>query len=550
MQYFVNSHIISRCNCVLIVNECAQDNQGIGISDLVEAPAIFEEVISNTLWVKEALNRRVSSRVFTAVLCFDAFSTTYMTIMYYIIAKSFLEGSDFSENYIHHLIAMFILVIYFSFREIVQIAHTIGKGNMLHYDLWNIVDFLRIVTVSFSIYDFFTITNLEDIDDDSSSILGFMTIHELIVITVVSMSLAVFKELKNLFLNFAKFVNSVEQVCKRLTSFIVALFIILVTFAVSFHFYFTGRGLCGDQYMSRSVVTSKNEAPSSEFCDENWMVFKMYYFILNPEIKSSENETRLIKLLYVFCTFIVVIVLLNVLIGIICSSYDESMKNGEIAFWINRLKLIDEIDGIQEMLKNGFNTIKTKLCLKISERELPSLNHRPEHVGQVETMWDLFTIAFEDMRFNQKRRKAIIHKLETTGMQIFIEDKMRSKDSRPVITCVVGLVVIPLWFIFGLGTLGIMWPLQVRAAIFCPKIIVTSMESPLESFSISVMRTVPDQKEKKAGSISSKVSLGLTREEDLITKINSLEAETRNIQETVEGLRKDISFLIDIIKEK
>ena len=203
---------------------------------------------------------------------------------------------------------MFILVIYFSFREIVQIAHTIGKGNMLHYDLWNIVDFLRIVTVSFSIYDFFTITNLEDIDDDSSSILGFMTIHELIVITVVSMSLAVFKELKNLFLNFAKFVNSVEQVCKRLwvylflsdlmlsiviflkicsnvlfrTSFIVALFIILVTFAVSFHFYFTGRGLCGDQYMSRSVVTSKNEAPSSEFCDENWMVFKMYYFILNP----------------------------------------------------------------------------------------------------------------------------------------------------------------------------------------------------------------------------------------------------------------------------
>ena len=91
-----------------------------------------------------------------------------------------LEGSDFSENYTHHLIAMFILVIYFSFREIVQIAHTIGKGNMLHYDLWNIVDFLRIVTVSFSIYDFFTITNLEDRDDDSSSILGFMTIHELI----------------------------------------------------------------------------------------------------------------------------------------------------------------------------------------------------------------------------------------------------------------------------------------------------------------------------------------------------------------------------------
>ena len=88
MQCFVNSHIISRCNCVLIVNECAQDNQGIGISDLVEAPAIFEEVISNTFWVKEALNRRVSSRVFTAVLCFDAFSTTYMTIMYYIIAKS------------------------------------------------------------------------------------------------------------------------------------------------------------------------------------------------------------------------------------------------------------------------------------------------------------------------------------------------------------------------------------------------------------------------------------------------------------------------------
>ena len=177
-----------------------------------------------------------------------------------------------------------------------------------------------------------------------------------------------------------------------------------------------------------------------------------------------------------------VIVLLNVLIGIICSSYDDSIKNGERAFWINRLKLIDEIDGIKEMLENGFAKIQTKLCLQTSKKEISNLYHQSEHVDQGHAVWDLLTIAFEDMKFNRKRRMDIVHKFEASGRHIFIEEKMRSKDSRPVITCLIGLVVIPLWFILGLVTFGLLWPLQVRAAIFCPKIIVASTELSSDRF--------------------------------------------------------------------
>ena len=64
---------------------------------------------------------------------------------------------------------MIFLLIYFSFREIIQIADTISKGSMLHYDLWNIVDFLRILTVTISISHFFTIDDYDTKEDENDS---------------------------------------------------------------------------------------------------------------------------------------------------------------------------------------------------------------------------------------------------------------------------------------------------------------------------------------------------------------------------------------------
>ena len=264
-----------------------------------------------------------------------------------------------------------------------------------------------------------------------------------------------------------------------------------------------------------------------------------------------------------------VIVLLNVLIGIVCSSYDDSINNGERAFWINRLKLIDEIDVIKEMLENGFAKIQRKLCLQTSKKEIPNLYHQSEHVDQGHVVWDLLTIAFEDMKFNRKRRMDIVHKFEASGRHIFIEEKMRSKDSRPIITCLIGLVVIPLWFILGVVTFGLLWPLQVRAAIFCPKIIVASTELSSDRFSNTiVMKRVSDQREEKVDFSPSKVFSSLTKEEELFNKINSLEIDSRSMQEAVDSmkddidglrkdlkddmdrLRKDVALIVDIMKQK
>ena len=140
-----------------------------------------------------------------------------------------LDGkNDVSHVYKHGLNIMIFLLIYFSFREIIQIADTISKGSMLHYDLWNIVDFLRILTVAFSIYLFFTITR-DDYDtkedgnnsNDNSGgftkeVFAYLSGDELFIAGIISLSLAVFKELKIMFLNFAKFVHSVEQISKNL----------------------------------------------------------------------------------------------------------------------------------------------------------------------------------------------------------------------------------------------------------------------------------------------------------------------------------------------
>ena len=137
-----------------------------------------------------------------------------------------LAGEEVSHDYKHGLNMMIFLLIYYSFREIIQIADTISKGSMLHYDLWNIVDFLRILTVTISIYHFFTIDDYDTKEDKNETndnsggftkeVFAYLSGDELFIAGIISLSLAVFKELKIMFLNFAKFVHSVEQISKNL----------------------------------------------------------------------------------------------------------------------------------------------------------------------------------------------------------------------------------------------------------------------------------------------------------------------------------------------
>ena len=64
----------------------------------------------------------------------------------------------------------------------------------------------------------------------------------------------------------------------------------------------------------------------------------------------SDFHSKSGKVLYISFTLIVVMSLLNILIGIICNSYYNTLDDGTTSFWKDKLIFVNEIDGIQRLL--------------------------------------------------------------------------------------------------------------------------------------------------------------------------------------------------------
>jgi hypothetical protein len=182
------------------------------------------------------------------------------------------------------------------------------------------------------------------------------------------------------------------------------------------------------------------------------------YTMMMGEIgtETRYDQVLVAQIFYVLYCLLVVILLSNVLIAIVTDSY-EIVQNDRaaIVFWSNRLDFVAEMDGIASVVRRRI------LCMggdKGAPGAPSNLQEQPN--GTVSSDGDGNTLGSKE--WFRDTWKSI--------MSLFEDNVYDDVDLRPakiefwvyMFYKALAVIVIPLWAILGLFSVGILWPPQVR----------------------------------------------------------------------------------------
>lgn len=160
---------------------------------------------------------------------------------------------------------------------------------------------------------------------------------------------------------------------------------VLIAFSQSFFTIYQGTQTCEDL---------EDDEYANNFCTISDSYLKIYDMMLNPYMTDFDSYSG--KFLFVLFTLIVVISLLNVLIGIICNTYDNAIESGSSVFWINRLGTVHELDGLYETITGAIKPLVNfimkpcKMLDLLDSEKRRTLN--PAQFGGGRAMWNILMV--------------------------------------------------------------------------------------------------------------------------------------------------------------
>lgn len=172
--------------------------------------------------------------------------------------------------------------------------------------------------------------------------------------------------------------------------------------------------------------------------------------------ETRYHDVLVAQILYVGYAFLVVILLSNVLIAIVTDSY-EIIQNDRaaIVFWSNRLDFVAEMDGIASVVTQRI------LCMKTDEK---GARGAPSKVQEGPNRTTVIDSEREDNDLFEQAWETVIDLFDSSQF-----DDVEVNFDFWVFFCYQGfalLIIIPVWFVLGVVTAGILWPIQIRKFLF------------------------------------------------------------------------------------
>ena len=176
----------------------------------------------------------------TMIVCFEL-ATTRFVDQVVDGGKNFVENGPLSSP----LIMLYVTAGYFFLRELIQVIASLALGalNSWLYDTTNWLDVLVIALVTYytTIMTFGDPHHYYNDDDDYDDLGGFRTGTAL---TKGVLWTAVIFFLKSTQVDFAVFLNGVFYVVRRLVAFLLAILVILISFAQMFWLVYLEQPVC------------------------------------------------------------------------------------------------------------------------------------------------------------------------------------------------------------------------------------------------------------------------------------------------------------------
>jgi len=275
-------------------------------------------------------------------------------------------------------------------------------------------------------------------------------------ISVIILWVKVMAFLRNVLIDFAVFVGGVFYVVRRLAAFLMALVIILIAFAQMLTTVFQETEYCLDQPNNSRDGLNETELANLRIaeiqCDDNqirpfcdiWSSFLIMYTMLLGEVdEGAFADSKVATYLFVLFMFLVVILLANVLIAIVTDSYKVIQdQRAAIVFWTNRLDFVAGMDAILDFVADLEKKLKADMGFGSDDdaRRMGS-----EGVFGKEFWKRLMDLFEDDVDEGYMSIEFICFTLLRVLAAVFI---------------------IPFWIALGFLSAGILWPPQIREAVF------------------------------------------------------------------------------------
>jgi len=417
------------------------------------------KAIARKRQLQQVLRHKSCTTMATATIMLDFYSCVLLVYSFRVSTTHYLKVDDPDVP-----LSLFILLgtlIYMTVRELGQFY---VSGIYWFTSIWNYFDILTVICGFCTVYRMLNNNIKGDFGD-------------LVVGTTALVFLNALFFLRSTFLGFSVFISGMSKIIWDLIPFLGVTLLLLMAFGEMYMAENWANGRCGND--------DGNEAT---FCSFGESMISTFDFFLGGIPISEYSDSRMMTIISIFYGFLVTIVLMNVLIAIVSASWAGVHQQGKEVYWEYRLVFLSEVKSYEKYLclgRDGYS------C---SDRLMKMLDKCLDKICQcfwLREYWGKFDSIID--RVTSK---------EYGGLSWQFRYDYGNAESRTIRvymvakTCMLLAIfysVLLFWFIAGILTIGVFWPVSIRRFIFGQLIIEDKTE--LEDISEQIKKVVKGVKD-------------------------------------------------------
>jgi ankyrin repeat protein len=490
------------------------------LTSLQDLPDWLRDVAVVTPHVRNILNKKIVRRFPTSVLIMDLYMKILLIVFFQISTEDYIDKMFGAKEHLMKplftiaLRFVFFVGAYFLIRELVQVISFWSLGRLSAW-FWDFTNWLDVSLVIFVFYYALQMAGGGVGIDKFSFRTGVAFTEGILWINSILF-------LKSTYVEFSVFVGGVYYVFQRLAAFLMAVAVILFTFALMFYIVFVDTPIC---------VEGGNECdfPHCSFGNSLLKVYTMMMGEIGDETRYQDSTVA--QIMYVMYAFLVVILLSNVLIAIVTDSY-EIVQNDRaaIVFWSNRLDFVAEIDAV-------FDGIRKCLGVLDDYNGEGGIGHVQEGPGR------------DPYSKKNEGSKRIFANGWKNLVQPFDQHVYDDVDFTPtnvdfwcfVLFRALAAVIILVWILAGLGTVGCLWPPQIREWLFIQKKTAAS-RSDLEKQKLEQLKEIQNGIKLLKTNIAKEFA---TDRDDILRMKTEIEGAHYGIASDLQQIRELVASLLE-----
>jgi hypothetical protein len=295
------------------------------------------EEISTTFIVKKVLDRMISRPFAVTVVLCDAVFLTLLIVGFRSAVNRLIVGGSL-DVVLQWIYVANTGIFYFIIREIgktVTLTLFSKRERTYFLSFWNVIDVLATVLALVS-----TVSMRNQFTNQGLGLEDTSTLRGLLAITTGFLWLRVLSLLKAINMQLATFVLAILQITKDIIWFCVILLTLVVSFA--------------QMFFTLLAPSSCATAEASDMqCKQTEYLLRAYTILLGDfgNFDREQFTSGFSVFLVVFYSFLVTVVLLNVLIAVASDSYEKCLLRSQNLFGRARVMLIAELVSFQNLLK-------------------------------------------------------------------------------------------------------------------------------------------------------------------------------------------------------